>query len=108
MIEMRVVAYKYGAIAVAFAHRMAHGSEQGGEGFPLGNGAAQWVKGLYTREIEGGLLDVRALKGQHVEREGIIDGQGAVIFDAQKHRGNFKEGVRIFVEAAGFDINDDG
>ena len=78
------------------------------QGLEFRQRVAQRIVHLDAGNLEGFRVDVGAVEGLDVDRRGLRDGQAAEVVHPHDAGSDFQQGVFLRVEAAGFNIHDDG
>ena len=107
-VEVRVVADEDRAVAALVADLPSNDAEQLRQNGFLVLGLAERVIGVDTREVEGCLLDIGALEGDHVELVRFVHGKLPGGVHAYEGGGNLEDGVRGGAESARLHVDDDG
>ncbi|MNH15924.1 hypothetical protein D3C79_755490 [compost metagenome] len=85
--------------------RLAHATEDVGQGRLFADGHAQRVVELDPGELQGSLFDVGAFERLDAEEIGVFRKQEAFFVHADGDRGDLQQGVGCAVETAGLNID---
>ena len=107
-VEKRIVAHQDRTLAAGVADLPAHRLRNAAQRFLLRYGLAQRAVDPDAGDLERLGIDIRTVKGLYVNGDGFGNRQPAEIIHTDDTGGNLQQGVFLCVEAAGFDIDDDG
>ena len=107
-VEERVVADEHRPRAIGRAHRVPHDLEDLLQRVEFGNRRPQRVVRIDAVDRERCRLEVRARERHDVIAHGLAAREGAVAAHLDQDRGDFQQRIRLRVETARFDVDDDG
>jgi hypothetical protein len=102
------VAHEDRAAAAVVADGGADFAEDALQGVGFVDGGAQRVKGVDAVHFERDGIHARAFEGLHVEGVALAAADTTVGCDIDDHGGDLQQRVGARVEAAGFNVDDDG
>ncbi|MNE45714.1 hypothetical protein D3C80_1400130 [compost metagenome] len=92
-------------LAAIGLQRLAHATEDIGQGRLFADGHAQWVVQLDPGEFQGGLFDIGAFERFDTEEVGVLREQEAFFIHADGDGSDFQQGIGSAVETTGLDIH---